>query len=91
MTLYSFSQFTVNGAPVAGPSAKITINGKTTISAIYIEEVVKVVKITNQTGAAVIAVKITITQTSYPIANGASQDIPFDPTKDAEIQIKPAA
>ena len=90
MTIYKFKQFTVNGVPLTGPSAEITINGETTIIAQYLEEVVKMVKLTNQTGAAVIAVKITITQTSYSIANGASLDIPFDPTKDLEIQIKSA-
>ena len=33
-----FSRFMVNGVAVAGPSAQITINGYTAITAIYIEE-----------------------------------------------------
>lgn len=86
-----FLHFTVNGVVTAGPSARITVNGKTDIVAYYIEEKPKMVKVTNETGANMIAVKITLTQTTIPISNGVSVDIPFDPAAgDVEIKLKPA-
>lgn len=75
-----------------GPSSSVTVNGKTDIVAVYVQEVVKMVKVTNETGANMVAVKITLTLTSIPISDGASVDIPFDPAAgDVEIKLKPAA
>lgn len=89
---FKLSKLTVNEVTISGSSARVTVKGKTDIVAEYVPEATKMVKVTNETGANMIAVKITLSLTSISISDGASVEIPFDAAMgDIEIKLKPAA
>ncbi len=87
---YRLQYLEVDGEVKPNP-AQIVANTNVEVVAHY-EVTDKMVKVTNQTGSNMIAVKITMKQTEIPLSNGQSVDIPFDPSQgDVEIILTPSS
>ena len=86
---YVLDKLKIDGVQVQNPIT-LTVDRNLNVIGEYKQLLVKMVKIVNQTGQTIKAVKITYIETPLTILDGTSAEIPFDPAQgDVEIQIKP--